>query len=159
MGTLALHQHLQAESQRWEAQQHLKNPYYKCQEDSSSTSESMTDMDDARSLFSRPPLSRCSSVTSVASEDLDDGIHILPQPMLLAAGLQGIRIYASLEDAVAQSNATLALQRNAEQQASDIVVRRLVTPGKLYENEEDDDEIVEFEDEQEATLAGGFATG
>lgn len=79
--------------------------------------------------------------------------------MLLAAGLQGITIYASLEDAVAQSNATLALQRNAEQQAGDIVVRRLNTPGKLYENEEDDDEIVEFEDEQEATLAGGFATG
>ncbi|KAH7025926.1 uncharacterized protein B0I36DRAFT_351865 [Microdochium trichocladiopsis] len=162
MGTMALHQYLQAESKRWEAQQRLSNPYYKAQlEDSSSTtSTSEADMDDSRSVFSRPALSRCSSATSVASEDLDDGLHILPQPMLAAAGLQGITVYASLEDAVAQSNATLALQRAAEQQGRDIVVRRLVTPGKLYENEEDDDEIIEYDDDdEEAALAEGFATG
>lgn len=161
MGTIALHEYLQAESQRWEAQQRLKNPYYRtaAEDSSSTTSTTEKDMADCQSLFSRPAMSYCSSVTSVASEDLDDGLHILPQPMLASAGLQGITIYASLEDAVAQSNATLALHRTQHDFAGgEAVVRRLVTPGKLYENEEDDDEIVEYDDD-EVALAEAFATG
>ncbi|KAJ1326417.1 hypothetical protein MN608_07864 [Microdochium nivale] len=163
MGTVALHQYLQAESQRWDAQQRLVNPYHKAAADdcSSTTSTTEKDMADCQSLFSRPALSRCSSVTSVASEDLDDGLHILPQPMLADAGLQGITIYASLEDAVAQTNATLALHSTHHDFAGgEVVVRRLVTPGKLYENEEDDDEITEYDDDDDETaLAGAFVTG
>lgn len=32
-------------------------------------------------------------------------------------------------------------------------LRRLVTPGKLYENEEDDDEIIEWAEEKDGSVA------
>ncbi|KAI1092668.1 hypothetical protein F5B19DRAFT_492306 [Rostrohypoxylon terebratum] len=120
--------YLQSESRRWAAQHHQQS--YPASVSSSSHS-SYVDNSDNESVFSlTSSRSRRSSISSIATEDLAPAIPF-DQPR--DSNGAPITMYASLDQAVAQSN--LALEAAGP--------RRLVTPGKLYENEEDDDEIVE----------------
>ncbi|KAI0896780.1 hypothetical protein F4806DRAFT_496083 [Annulohypoxylon nitens] len=119
--------YLQSESRRWAAQQRQSYPASA----SSSSHSSYNDNSDTESVFSlASSRSRRSSISSVATEDLAPAVPF-DQPRDVNGA--PITMYASLDQAVAQSN--LALEAAGP--------RRLVTPGKLYENEEDDDEIVE----------------
>ncbi|KAI1081213.1 hypothetical protein F5B20DRAFT_78465 [Whalleya microplaca] len=114
--------YLQAESQRWAAAQQQHSYNYPA-----SPSSTISDSD---SIFSASR-SRRSSVSSVASEDLQAPAQQFEQPRDVNGA--PITVYASLAQAA---------QRSAQAVEAP---RRLVTPGKLYENEEDDDEIVEYE--------------
>ena len=90
-----------------------------------------------------------SLATTVDAEDPDE----LPQPQAALLALlhhhqnqnQHIPVYASLDEAVAAQSAIgqpgVAGPEHHQQP------RRLTTPGKLYENEEEDDEIFEYEHE------------
>ncbi|KAL7622963.1 hypothetical protein AAE478_006642 [Parahypoxylon ruwenzoriense] len=98
-------------------------------DDNDSDNDSICD-----SIFSHSPRSRRSSVSSVASEAGEAAAApAFDQPRDLNGA--PITTYASLDQAVAQSTQSVEAQGP----------RRLVTPGKLYENEEDDDEIVEMD--------------
>ncbi|KAI8963708.1 hypothetical protein F5Y11DRAFT_346159 [Daldinia sp. FL1419] len=127
--------HLKRESQRWAAQRQ-NYPAPPSIDDSSSYEDS-----DNESIFSRSSsTSRRSSISSVVSDDE-------PAPLTFEQPRDNngapITIYTSLEQAVAQST------QIAEAQGP----RRLVTPGKLYENEDDDDEIIEWTEEEKASVA------
>ncbi|OTB16599.1 hypothetical protein K445DRAFT_316874 [Daldinia sp. EC12] len=121
--------HLQRESERWAAQRQS----YPAQPPSSSASSSYQDSD-CESIFSTT-----SNNSSLSSEPPDD--EPAPPAFEQPRDFNGapITIYTSLEQAVAQSTQTIEAQGPP---------RRLVTPGKLYENEEDDDEIVEGDEEE-----------
>ncbi|OTA96388.1 hypothetical protein M434DRAFT_392825 [Hypoxylon sp. CO27-5] len=124
--------YLQNESRRWAAQHRQSYPAsaHPSQNDSSSYDEDS----DCASIFSKTSSrSRRSSVSSVASEDAAPPVAF-DQPRDFNGA--PITMYASLDQAVTQSTQRVEAEGP----------RRLVTPGKLYENEEDDDEIME-EDE------------
>jgi hypothetical protein len=134
-----LAQHIRAESARWAAH---PPPY---QRDSpASPSSTVSSFRDDASLFST---SRRSSVSSVASSDADDVVHAQHQLQPHDTNGAPIRMFTSLNAAAAASVASIYA-------ASGEAPRRLVTPGKLYENEEDDDEIIEY-DEDESVVATG----
>ncbi|KAI1639616.1 hypothetical protein F4809DRAFT_638422 [Biscogniauxia mediterranea] len=140
--------HIQAESLRWASSQNQNRSRYPSSCCSSSTSYST--LDDSASLFSHSPLTRRSSISSLFS-DAEADAHLPPQlaaPPLWQQQQQreaAVTTYTSLDAAVAQSTAAVEA----------LVPRRLVTPGKLYENEEDDDEIISAEDESTAVTMGG----
>ncbi|KAI1662628.1 hypothetical protein F4813DRAFT_384212 [Daldinia decipiens] len=127
--------HLQRESQRWAAQRQ-SYPAPLSFDGSSSYEDS-----DCESVFSSSSSNR-SGWSSVSSEAPDDE----PPPAAFEQPRDSngapITIYTSLEQAVAQST------QIAEAQGP----RRLVTPGKLYENEEDDDEIIEWAEEKDGSV-------
>lgn len=137
---LSLHEHLRSESQRWAAQQRQQFQNYPAppSESYEDSIDSRSDSDSA-SIFSTR--SRRSSVSSVVSdEDLAPAVAF-DQPRDLNGA--PITMYTSLEQAVTQST------QRAEALGPP---RRVVTPGKLYENEEDDDEIVEVGEDTHETL-------
>ncbi|KAI0386605.1 hypothetical protein F5Y04DRAFT_67096 [Hypomontagnella monticulosa] len=141
---LSLHEHLRSESERWAAQQRQQYHNYPAPP-SESYDDSIDSQSDSASIFSTR--SRRSSVSSVVSdEDLAPAVAF-DQPRDLNGA--PIAMYASLEQAVTQST------QRAEALGPP---RRLVTPGKLYENEEDDDEIVEISEEVHNNI-GHVATG
>ncbi|KAI1344789.1 hypothetical protein F5Y15DRAFT_5603 [Xylariaceae sp. FL0016] len=124
----SLREHLRAEEVVWVAQHAHKQATASPSVLSSSTADD--DYQDATSIFSTGDESQNSSITSVASEDA------VPPPAFNAPrDFDGspIVVYASLEQAVASSLARTGAMGGEP--------RRLVTPGKLYENEEEDDEI------------------
>lgn len=138
--------HIQRETRLWELQRNSSRPH-------TSTSTPSTIMGPA--LFSDAGAgagdddvdSISSLATTVDAEDPDE----LPQPQAALLALlhhnqnqQHIPVYASLDEAAAQSAIG---QQGAGLEHQHQQPRRLTTPGKLYENEEDDDEI--FEDEHE----------
>ncbi|KAI1389806.1 uncharacterized protein F4822DRAFT_214425 [Hypoxylon trugodes] len=137
--------YLQNESQRWAAQ-HQTYPASASASasafPSSNDSSALSDYDeesDCESIFSRTSnRSRRSSVSSILSDEEEAA----PVPFDQPRDFNGapITMFASLDQAVAQST-----QRVETQGAP----RRLVTPGKLYENEEEDDEIMEMEAEDQ----------
>ncbi|CAJ2502809.1 Uu.00g102030.m01.CDS01 [Anthostomella pinea] len=124
-----LSQHIKAESRRWAAEQQQHHPA------PSSVSSSASSVFSA--LADNSTRSRRSSISSIASEDAaaaaaqQQAAAQFQQP--LDHNGAPITVYSSLEEAVAQSSARYEAD----------APRRLVTPGKLYENEEDDDEIIE----------------
>ncbi|KAI0005628.1 hypothetical protein F4779DRAFT_620996 [Xylariaceae sp. FL0662B] len=127
--------YLRAESQRWAAQQRRSQHHHSYPASPSVSSSSSSLADDNNSVFSASTgRSRRSSISSVASEDLMAPAQ--PAQPLDYSGAP-IPVYASLDQAV---------QRGAQAVEAHGTPRRLVTPGKLYENEEDDDEIVEVGD-------------
>ncbi|KAI0851274.1 hypothetical protein F5Y00DRAFT_230813 [Daldinia vernicosa] len=129
--------HLQRESQRWAAQRQS----YPASPSSLDSSSSYEDEDsDCESVFSTSSSrSRWSSVSSEAPDD-EPAPAAFEQPRDFNGA--PITMYTSLEQAVTQSTQT------AEAQGP----RRLVTPGKLYENEDDDDEIVEWAEEKDGSV-------
>ncbi|RYP02753.1 hypothetical protein DL764_005627 [Monosporascus ibericus] len=134
-----LAQHIQRESQRWEARHRTEPPKTPSISISSRGSDATTA--DHDSLFSRSPRSR-SRRSSISSVDDGDGDDQLPRPPLPFQPQQApirIPVYGSLAEAAAQSTIRILGGGAGE-------VRRLVTPGKLYENEEEDDAIV-YDDE------------
>lgn len=133
--SIMLSLHLQRESQRWAAQRQ-SYPAPPSLDSSSSYEDS-----DCESIFSRSSSrSRRSSVSSEVPDD-EPAPAAFEQPR--DSNGAPITIYTSLEQAVAQST------QMAEAQG----LRRLVTPGKLYENEEDDDEIIEWAEEKDGSVA------
>ncbi|RYP75680.1 hypothetical protein DL769_003768 [Monosporascus sp. CRB-8-3] len=137
-----LAQHIQQESQRWEARHQTERTYMPSSGASSSGSDTTTaDRDSLFSSSSSPrSRSRRSSISSV--DDGDDQLPRPPLPMQLQqqAPIQ-IPVYGSLAEAAAQSTLRILGGGGAGE------VRRLVTPGKLYENEEEDDAIVYGDDD------------
>ncbi|KAI2640253.1 hypothetical protein GGS21DRAFT_407749 [Xylaria nigripes] len=95
-------------------------------------------------------LSRRSSTSSFATEFEPEPAQAFIAPRDFNGA--PITVYASFEAAVAQSTQVLEQAQVEGQGESESLIqetgergqqpRRLVTPGKLYENEEDDDEIV-----------------
>ncbi|KAI4867306.1 hypothetical protein F4820DRAFT_207228 [Hypoxylon rubiginosum] len=148
--------YLESESRRWAAQQQQSYPTSPSLEDDAS-SLSDCEESDTESIFSRgnrsSSRSRRSSISSVASDDEGEGAGpaAFDQPRDFSGA--PIAIYTSLDQAVAQST-----QRVEAEGAP----RRLVTPGKLYENEEDDDEIVEADEGEQlqhsAHVWSGYTT-
>ncbi|KAI8633706.1 hypothetical protein F5Y19DRAFT_249589 [Xylariaceae sp. FL1651] len=144
---LSLQQHIEAESERWEAsRQHSSHT-------PSITSSSLASSY-ADSIFSsghahnhKHILTRRSSTSSFATEFEPEPA----QPFVAPRDSNGalIPVYASLEAAVAQSTRRVedagtgsrGVGGGGAGEGGD-TPRRLVTPGKLYENEESDDEIV-----------------
>ncbi|KAI1107101.1 hypothetical protein F4804DRAFT_241189 [Jackrogersella minutella] len=125
--------YLQSESRRWAARHHQESYPASTSQNNTSSLSDCEDSSDCESVFSRTSSSsrsRRSSVSSVASEDQEPPAA-LDQPRDFNGA--PITMYASLDQAVAQTTQTLEAEGP----------RRLVTPGKLYENEEDDDEIME----------------
>lgn len=145
-----LTQHIQRESQRWEARHRTEPP---CTPSISiSSSDSDATIADRDSLFSSSPRSR-SRRSSISSVD-DDHDDQLPRPPLLFQPQQApirIPVYGSLAEAAAQS--TLRILGDGAGGGGAGEVRRLVTPGKLYENEEEDDAIV-YDDGDDEVAAG-----
>ncbi|KAI1156332.1 hypothetical protein F4825DRAFT_446524 [Nemania diffusa] len=156
---ISLQEHIAAESARWAASR--RDVCY----DEKSIASSTTTTSIADSLFSSQlhskynthRLSRRSSTSSFATEFEPEPAQ---QPFVVPRDFNGapITVYASLEAAVAQR----LLEGQGQGQGQGQVQgggggggggmmmgegggeqpRRLVTPGKLYENEEDDDEII-----------------
>ncbi|RYP30653.1 hypothetical protein DL767_006153 [Monosporascus sp. MG133] len=143
-----LAQHIQRESQRWGARHRTEPPYTPSIGISSSDSDTTTADRDSVFSSSSSPRSR-SRRSSISSVD-DDGDGQLPRPPLLSQLQQTpirIPVYGSLAEAAAQSTLRILGDGAGE-------VRRLVTPGKLYENEEDDDAIVYDDDADEEVAVG-----
>lgn len=150
---LTLREHIAIESALWAASR--KQMDYDEQSMASSTTTSTVDSifsSQLHSKFKTHTLSRRSSTSSFATEFEPEPAH----PFAIPRDFNGapITVYASLEAAVAQSIQSLANQDQVPGQgqgegeggggavAGGEQPRRLVTPGKLYENEEDDDEII-----------------
>ncbi|KAJ8120917.1 hypothetical protein ONZ43_g2501 [Nemania bipapillata] len=152
---LSLQEHIAAESARWAASRREV-----CYDDEKSVASSTTTTSTADSLFSSRlhckynthRLSRRSSTSSFATEFEPEPAQ---QPFVVPRDFNGapITVYASLEAAVAQrlleSQGQGQGQVQGEGGGGELVgegggeqPRRLVTAGKLYENEEDDDEII-----------------
>ncbi|KAI1188650.1 hypothetical protein F5B17DRAFT_429335 [Nemania serpens] len=148
---LSLQEHVAVESARW-AESRRDVSYDQKSVASSSSSTSST----ADSIFSSQlhckynthRLSRRSSTSSLATEFEPEPAH--HQPFVVPRDYSGapITVYASLEAAVAQRLLESQGQGHGGGGGGGLEVgggeqpRRLVTPGKLYENEEDDDEII-----------------
>ncbi|KAI1778296.1 hypothetical protein F4818DRAFT_293909 [Hypoxylon cercidicola] len=128
--------YLESESRRWAAQKQSYPTSPSSEDDALSLSEG--EESDTESIFSRggsnSSRSRRSSISSVASdeEEAAAALTAFDEPRDFSGA--PITIYTSLDQAVAQSTQRIEAEGPP---------RRLVTPGKLYENEEDDDEIVE----------------
>ncbi|KAI0455882.1 hypothetical protein F5B21DRAFT_502906 [Xylaria acuta] len=164
---LTLREHVEAESARWAASPGKGMSYDEKSTASSttvSTAGSIFSSTRLRSKYNTRTLSRRSSTSSFATEFEPEPQQ--QQPFVAPRDFNGapITVYASLEAAVAAQSAwMLASQGQGNGQGGEgegegeggggEVVRgggggggdqprRLVTPGKLYENEEDDDEIV-----------------
>ncbi|KAI1200377.1 hypothetical protein F5X97DRAFT_101033 [Nemania serpens] len=152
---LSLQEHVAAESARWAALRRDVLSYDEKSVASSSTASSTADSifsSQLRSKYNTHRLSRRSSTSSLATEFEPEPAH--HQPFVVPRDSNGapITVYASLEAAVAQR--LLESQGQGQGQGQDQghggggevgggeQPRRLVTPGKLYENEEDDDEII-----------------
>ncbi|KAI1402034.1 hypothetical protein F4819DRAFT_299540 [Hypoxylon fuscum] len=135
--------YLQSESKRWAAQ-NQNYPASPSLDDTSSLSE--YEESDSESIFSGSSRSRRSSVSSVASDE-----EAAPAAFEVPRDSHGapITMYASLDQAVAQSTQRVEAEGP----------RRLVTPGKLYENEEEDDEIVEADENAGAVSTTGHHQG
>jgi hypothetical protein len=142
--------HIRAEAARWATLQTQQQYQHRDQQRDhpASPSSVVTSFRDDASLFSSPS-SRRSSVSSVASSDaaeLGAGQHQLLPAQPRDTNGAPIRVFTSLDAAAAASVVGLfATEGEAP--------RRLVTPGKLYENEEEDDEIIDY-DEDEAVATG-----
>ncbi|KAI1126314.1 hypothetical protein F5Y10DRAFT_213746 [Nemania abortiva] len=156
---LSLQEHIAAESARWAASR--GDVCYDEKSIASSTTASTADSlfsSKLHSKYNTHRLSRRSSTSSFATEFEPEPAH---QPFDIPRDFNGapITVYASLEAAVAQRLLESQNQTQSEGQGQvqgegegggggDAVggggeqPRRLVTPGKLYENEEDDDEII-----------------
>jgi hypothetical protein len=147
---LSLQQHLEAESARWAASRRTQTYSASITSSSSSSSSSVFSSSPLQlhSKYNTHRLSRRSSTSSFATEFEPEPAG--QQPFVVPRDFNGapITVYASLEAAVAQSTRRLLLEGagvgvgEEQQQQQQQQPRRLVTPGKLYENEEDDDEIV-----------------
>ncbi|KAI1306215.1 hypothetical protein F5Y03DRAFT_145587 [Xylaria venustula] len=154
---LSLQEHIEIESARWKASR--GNVSYDMKSIASSAAISTVDSVFSAQLHSKyntHTLSRRSSTSSFATEIEPEPAQ--QQPFVVPRDFNGapITVYASLEAAVAQSTQLYQGQTQAQAlvQADQPGVgvggggeareqpRRLVTPGKLYENEEDDDEII-----------------
>ncbi|KAI0405985.1 hypothetical protein F4802DRAFT_127287 [Xylaria palmicola] len=156
---LSLREHIEAESARWASSRRGKQQPDADSDERSSTS-SLTSAADSVFSSSRPrccskyhtrALSRRSSTSSFATE-FEPEPAAEQQPFAAPRDFDGspITVYASLEAAAAQSSARVTAAATAmpvpvvesSSGRDEEQPRRLVTPGKLYENEEDDDEIV-----------------
>ncbi|KAI1817349.1 hypothetical protein GGS20DRAFT_32751 [Poronia punctata] len=149
---LSLQQHIEAESARWAASRGVK--LYEGSITASVTSSttsiftaSETNSEGKlQSRYTTHRLSRRSSTSSFATEFEPEPEQQQQQQFVAPRDTNGapITVYASFEAAAAQSISRLfpAPTDNVEQVGPEEEPRRLVTPGKLYENEEDDDEIV-----------------
>lgn len=143
LSPLALH--MQRETQIWELKRNTQSPsrsaYASSTSSSTVTGSLLSEADDAGSVYSL--------ATTVDAEDPNEIPH--PQAALLALlhqqHHQHIPVYASWDEAAAHSADAVTAQQ--QDPAHGQQPRRLTTPGKLYENEEDDDEIVEYEHEHE----------
>ncbi|KAI3326036.1 hypothetical protein HD806DRAFT_431359 [Xylariaceae sp. AK1471] len=146
----SLKQHIEAESARWTASR--GDVSYSRSTSSSSTTTSSADSiftsSHMHSKYNTHKLSRRSSTSSFATE-FEPEPEAAQQPFVVPRDFSGapITVYASLEAAVAQSTTRLlggvgSGGGEGQGQGRGEEPRRLVTPGKLYENEEDDDEIV-----------------
>ncbi|KAI0858633.1 hypothetical protein F4860DRAFT_516648 [Xylaria cubensis] len=148
---LTLQEHIEAESARWAASRG-KEIFYDERSTTSSTTASTADSifssTRLHSKYNTHTLSRRSSTSSFATEFEPEPQQ---QPFVVPRDFNGapITVYASLEAAVAAQNNMLQNQGTGQGagqggggEVRDQQPRRLVTPGKLYENEEDDDEIV-----------------
>jgi hypothetical protein len=145
---LSLQQHIEAESARWVALR--GDASYSRSTISSSTTTSVADTIFSslkQSRYNTHTLSRRSSTSSFATE-FEPEPAAAQQPFVAPRDFNGapITVYASLEAAVAArlggSGSGGGGGEAQEQGGRGEEPRRLVTPGKLYENEEDDDEIV-----------------
>ncbi|KAI1420414.1 hypothetical protein F5Y12DRAFT_131126 [Xylaria sp. FL1777] len=156
---LSLQEHIEIESARWRASKGEVS--YDTKSIISSAATSTVDSVFSSQLHSKyktRTLSRRSSTSSFATEIESEPAQ---QPFVVPRDFNGtpITVYASLEAAVAQSTQLYHSQAqgggNGHSQGqgeggggggevgrAEEQPRRLVTPGKLYENEEDDDEIV-----------------
>ncbi|KAI1365746.1 hypothetical protein F5Y08DRAFT_338330 [Xylaria arbuscula] len=152
---VSLQEHIETESARWKASR--ADVSYDVKSIASSVATSTADSIFSSQLHSKYrtyTLSRRSSTSSFATE-----IEAEPaqQPFVVPRDFNGapITVYASLEAAVAHSTQLLQSQAQGVSQGEGgggelggggsgegEQPRRLVTPGKLYENEEDDDEII-----------------
>ncbi|KAI0206931.1 hypothetical protein F4808DRAFT_12532 [Astrocystis sublimbata] len=167
---LTLQQHVEAESARWAAAQGSKISYYEESLASTSTTDSVfSSPAHIHSKYHTRTLSRRSSTSSFATEFEPEPQH--QQPFVVPRDFNGapITVYASLEAAVAAAAQSDSVWMVHSQQGGgggggggDAAVgvvgvgvgvgagagagaeqpRILVSAGKLYENEEDDDEIV-----------------
>ncbi|KAI1418689.1 hypothetical protein F5Y13DRAFT_5059 [Hypoxylon sp. FL1857] len=125
--------YLQSESRRWAAQHQQSYPASAPPSQTDSSSLFDYEASDCESVFSSTSSrSRRSSISSVASEDAAPPVAF-DQPRDFNGA--PITMYTSLDQAVTQSTQRVEAEGP----------RRLVTPGKLYENEDDDDEIMEEE--------------
>ncbi|KAI0554564.1 hypothetical protein F4679DRAFT_579590 [Xylaria curta] len=146
---LTLQEHIEAESARWASSRGKDISYDErsiASSTTASTANSIFSSTRLHSKYNTRTLSRRSSTSSFATEFEPEPQQ---QPFVVPRDFNGapITVYASLEAAVAAQSSMLQNQGTgqgageggggeAEQP------RRLVTPGKLYENEEDDDEII-----------------
>ncbi|KAI0802754.1 hypothetical protein GGR55DRAFT_683054 [Xylaria sp. FL0064] len=150
---LSLQEHVEIESARWRASR--GDVSHDTKSIASSAATSTVDSVFSSQLHSKyrtHTLSRRSSTSSFATEIDPEPAH--QQPFVVPRDFNGapITVYASLEAAVAQST-QLYYQSQAQANGQgaggedaggveEEQPRRLVTPGKLYENEEEDDEII-----------------
>ncbi|KAF2967082.1 hypothetical protein GQX73_g6474 [Xylaria multiplex] len=149
---VSLQEHIEMESARWATTR--RDVSYDAKSITSSVATSTVDSvfdSQLHSKYQTHTLSRRSSTSSFATEFEPEPAQ---QPFVVPRDFNGapITVYASLEAAVAQSTQVFQSQIQGDGQGEGgggVVVgegreqpRRLVTPGKLYENEEDDDEIV-----------------
>ncbi|KAI0426587.1 hypothetical protein F5Y09DRAFT_345549 [Xylaria sp. FL1042] len=151
---LSLQEHIEIESERWRASR--GDDSHDTKSIASSTATSTVDSIFSSQLHSKyktHTLSRRSSTSSFATEIEPEPVQ---QPFVIPRDFNGapITVYASLEAAVAQSTQLYQSQANnqgagaggagggGEAGRTEEQPRRLVTPGKLYENEEEDDEII-----------------
>ncbi|KAI1165563.1 hypothetical protein F5B18DRAFT_649522 [Nemania serpens] len=146
---LSLQEHVVAESARWAASRRGISYDEKSVTSSSTASTAGSILSSQlHSKYNMHRLSRRSSTSSFATEFEPEPAH--HQPFVVPRDFNGapITVYASLEAAVAQR--LLESQGHGGGGGGGGEVgggggeqpRRLVTPGKLYENEEDDDEII-----------------
>ncbi|KAI1350644.1 hypothetical protein F5Y01DRAFT_140752 [Xylaria sp. FL0043] len=152
---LSLQEHVEIESARWRATRGDVSLDTKSIASSAATSTvDSVFSSQLHSKYKTHTLSRRSSTSSFATEIEPEPAH--QQPFVVPRDFNGapITVYASLEAAVAQST-QLYYQSQSQVQANgqgaggedagraeEEQPRRLVTPGKLYENEEEDDEII-----------------
>jgi hypothetical protein len=146
---LSLREHIAIESARWTAsRRHVAHDEQSMASSTTTSTVNSVFSSQLHSKFRTHTLSRRSSTSSFATEFEPEPAH----PFVIPRDFNGapITVYASLEAAVAQSIQSLASQDQVpgQSQGGGGAVgggeqpRRLVTPGKLYENEEDDDEII-----------------
>ncbi|TGJ82109.1 hypothetical protein E0Z10_g6665 [Xylaria hypoxylon] len=133
---VSLQEHMEIESARWAVSR--RDVSYDAQSITSSVATSTVDsIFDSRlhSKYQTHTLSRRSSTSSFATE-------FEPEPAqqaFVAAVAQSTQLFqnhAAQGDAQGEGGGGEVVGEGGEQP------RRLVTPGKLYENEEDDDEII-----------------
>ncbi|KAI0114511.1 hypothetical protein GGR51DRAFT_556373 [Nemania sp. FL0031] len=155
---LSLQEHIAAESARWAASRRDVSYDEKSIASSStfSTADSIFSSSQLHSKYNTHRLSRRSSTSSFATEFEPEPAQ---QQFVVPRDFNGapITVYASLEAAVAQRQLEAQSQVQDQGQVEgqggggemlegggggEQQPRRLVTPGKLYENEEEDDEII-----------------